>query len=64
MDSSWIWVLIVYLIFSLLLGEGLIYHCKKANVPVKKHEYLLILFLGPFMLILMLVINSLRKGPK
>lgn len=59
-----LWVAIVYLTISLLLGEGLIYHCKKANVPVKKHEYFLILLLGPFMLILMLVMNSLRKGPK
>lgn len=59
-----LWVAIVYLTISLLLGEGLIYHCKKANVPVKKHEYFLILFLGPFMLILMLVMDSLRKGPK
>lgn len=64
MSSEWLWAAIVYMTISLLLGEGLIYHCRKANVPVKKHEYFLILLLGPFMLILMLMVNALRKGPK
>jgi hypothetical protein len=61
---DWRWFLIGYLTISLILGEGLIFYNKKRGLQTEKHEYLILLFLGPLTLVAMLVANALRRRPK
>lgn len=64
MNSGFLWALIVYLLFSLVLSEGLIYHGKKTGKGTGKLEYFLILLLGPLTLIIVIVANMLGRKPK
>lgn len=58
---DWHLIAILYLSGSLLLGEGLILHGKRSGQGTKVKEYLILITLWPFLIVL-LVLVKLAKG--
>lgn len=54
-----LWIVIIYLLFGILMGEGLLYHDRKHGKKTLMNHYLIALLLGPSVGLLVLLWNAM-----
>lgn len=54
-------ILIMYLLVSLGLGEAVLFHNRKNNTIVKKHEYFIIVVFWPMVFLFGIISNLLKR---